>query len=158
MQETPCDRLLCHPAIPLEVKDRLKAQRRLLDPVALLHRIREQQEALASLASQERHPNVLGEENLEQFMKRLGELWRRGEARPTHRNPPAKAHWWRTRPDPFEQVWPKILAWLEETPDSTTKVLFQKLQIERPGIFPDGQLPSSCCAGLDQRCPFLLTM
>jgi len=138
--KTPCERLLSHPAVPDEVKEKLELQRRSLDPLALLHRIREQQAALAALASRENSMTGPAGEGLEQFMKQLGELWRQGEVRATHRTSPKKAHWWRTRKDPFESVWPDILLWLQDTPDATAKELFERLQKEQPGYFPNGQL------------------
>ena len=137
---TPCERLLAHPAGPDEAKEKLEQQRRSLDPVALLHRIREQQAALAALASRENNKEGPGGEDLHHFMKQLGELWRQGEVRATHRTSPRKAHWWRTREDPFEDVWPNILIWLHDQPDATAKELFQRLQRENPDRFPDGQL------------------
>ena len=137
---TPCERLLSHPAVPDEVKEKLELQRRTLDPLALLQRIREQQAALAALASRENSMTGPAGDSLEQFMKQLGELWRQGEVRATHRASPKKVHWWRTRKDPFAEVWPNILLWLQDTPDSTAKELFQRLQKEQPGRFPDVQL------------------
>jgi hypothetical protein len=47
---TPCERLLGHPAVPDDIKKSLELQGRSVDPVALLHRIRQQQEVLAALA------------------------------------------------------------------------------------------------------------
>jgi len=137
---TPYERLAIHPAVPSEVKERLERLRMTLDPLALLHDIRKQQEALAALASRENNITGASEENLEQFMKQLGELWRQGEVRATHRSRPQKAHWWRTRKDPFEEAWPTVLLWIHETPNATAKELFEKLQKEQPGRFPSGQL------------------
>ncbi len=137
---TPHERLLLHQAMPNEAKESLKQLQKSLDPLALLHEIRKQQEALAALASLENSVGKRSEENLEQFIKQLGELWRQGEVRPTHRASPNKAHWWRTRKDPFEEVWSTILLWIYETPNATAKELFEKLQAERPGCFPNGQL------------------
>lgn len=105
---TPCERLLAHPAVSAEVKEQLELQRRALDPVALLHRTREQQEALAALSFREDGRVSPGRESLEQFMKQLRELWRQGEIRATHRTSPKKAHWWRTRKDPFEEDWQTV--------------------------------------------------
>jgi hypothetical protein len=79
------------------VKEKLEQQRRAFDPVALLHRIWERQEALAALSSRENNKLGPGQESLEQFVKQLGELWRQGEVRATHRTSPKKAHW--CRPD-----------------------------------------------------------
>lgn len=69
------------------------------DPVALLHRIRQQQEVLAALACRDTSASGPGRESLEQFMQQLGELWRQGEVRATHRTFPKTPHYWRTRKD-----------------------------------------------------------
>ena len=45
---TPCDRLLQHQTATAELKERLTQYRAALDPVALLHAIREAQTALAA--------------------------------------------------------------------------------------------------------------
>lgn len=137
---TPCERLLGHPAVPGDVKENLKLQTQSTDPLDLLHRIREQQAALAALTRRDTSSAGPGRESLGQFMKQLGELWRQGEVRATHRTSPKKAHWWRSRKDPFETVWPDILLWLQDTPDTTAKELFKRLQKEHPGCYPDGQL------------------
>ncbi len=43
--------------------------------------------------------------------------------------------------------WPTILLWLQETPDATAKSLFEKLRLENPGQFSEGQL-ARCNAAL----------
>ena len=135
---TPCDRLLAHEAVAAELKDRLRDRRTRLDPVALLHGIREGQAALAALVSED---GVGAQrDSLEQFLARLPELWRLGEVRPTHTHRATKPRSWRTRADPFEGVWSKVLTWLQKDPDATAKSLFQRLQSEYPGKFVDGQV------------------
>jgi hypothetical protein len=136
---TPCDRLLEHPGVDIRVKELLRAERDMLDPMALLHRMRQAQSALASLASSGEVTDQQAQE-LDQFLAHLPRLWKQGEARPTHRKAPAQARDWRTRKDPFEGVWSDILAWLEKEPDATAKSLFERLQRERPGMFQDSQL------------------
>jgi hypothetical protein len=136
---TPCARLLGHAAVAEAVKERLRSEASRLDPLDLLHRIREGQAALAALGSGELGSGP-GRESLEQFLSKLPELWRQGEARPTHRSVPAKPRTWRTRKDPFEAVWPEILLWLQADPDATAKSLFERLDRESPGRFPPGQL------------------
>jgi hypothetical protein len=135
---TPCERLLAHAGVTEAVKEKLRAEQSRLDPLELLHRIRDSQAALAALSSGE----LGGEdrESLEQFLAGLPELWRRGEARPTHREKPPSPRHWRTRKDPFEKVWPEILLWLQEEPDATAKSLFERLDEKYPGQFPQGQL------------------
>ena len=46
---TPCDRLLEHGSVGVEVKDRLRENRARLDPVVLLHTIRQAQSALVAV-------------------------------------------------------------------------------------------------------------
>jgi len=137
---TPCERLLSHPAIDISIKEKLQELGRSLDPVGLLHRIREQQSALAALVDPENNLAGPGRRSLEQFMKEMGQMWRLGEVRPTHRAEMKKSHYWRTRKDPFESVWPDILLWLQDEPDATSKDLFERLQKQYPDCFPGGQL------------------
>src|SRR5262249_3219287 len=73
-------------------------------------------------------------------LAKLPELWRAGEARPTHRSRASEPRWWRTREDPFAGVWAEILLWLQAEPDATAKTLFERLQGAYPGRFPEGQL------------------
>jgi len=51
------------------------------------------------------------------------------------------AHTWRTRKDPFDEVWETLKAKLSESEGMLEgKTLFEHLQRERPGAFRDGQL------------------
>ena len=47
---------------------------------------------------------------------------------------------WRTRPDPFEQVWEELRQKIDANPGLEAKTLFEALQRESPGEFVDGQL------------------
>ena len=47
---------------------------------------------------------------------------------------------YRTRPDPFADVWEEVRAALEAQPEYTAKAAFQALQQRYPGQFPDVQL------------------
>ena len=137
---TPCARLLAHPAVTEESKSKLQCQRGQLDPVELLHRIRQGQAALAALTSADGAVKGPGRQTLDQYLSRLPELWRSGEVRPTHHSGPAPLRHWRTRQDPFEAVWLDVLRWLQGDPDATAKALFAHLQAEYPARFPDSQL------------------
>ena len=67
----------------------------------------------------------------------------RSERRYRRNKPKGKHHtprWWRTRKDPFEDVWDELEQQLERTPDIYAKTLFAWLQEKYPGKFPDGQL------------------
>jgi hypothetical protein len=136
---TPCDRLLAHAAVSTEAKDALRAELAPLDPVALLHQIREGQSALAALASGDLSHGPQ-RASLEEFLAQLPELWRAGDPRPTHRGAAPSPRDWRTRKDPFEEVWPEILLWLQHDPGATAKCLMARLQRDYPGRYPDGQL------------------
>src|SRR5262245_41257984 len=52
----------------------------------------------------------------------------------------AVEHVWRTRPDPFAEVWAAVHGQLEASPGLQAKTLFAWLQREHPGEFQDGQL------------------
>ena len=49
-------------------------------------------------------------------------------------------HRWRTRPDPFAEVWQEVREQLEANPGLEAKTLFADLQRRYPGRFGDGQL------------------
>jgi hypothetical protein len=47
---------------------------------------------------------------------------------------------WRTRPDPFAEVWDEIRQQMDANPGLEAKTVFEALQRQRPGEFSDGQL------------------
>jgi hypothetical protein len=51
-----------------------------------------------------------------------------------------KERLWRTREDPFGEVWGAVHKQMEESPDLEAKTLFEWLQREHPGQFSDGQI------------------
>jgi hypothetical protein len=136
---TPCERLLAHASVSDAAKEALRAGLAPLDPADLLHQIREGQAALAALGSGDLSHGP-ERQSLEEFLAKLPELWREGEVRPTHRCEASSPRTWRTRKDPFEEVWPEILLWLQHDPDSTAKSLMERLQEVYPSRFPDGLL------------------
>jgi hypothetical protein len=139
--ETPCARLLASATIPDATKDRLRAVLATLDPLRLLDEIRTVQHHLAGFAAGEVH-NVLPhrDADLDRFLKSLAFVWKEGEVRPTHRKGPKPPRYWRTRPDPFHDVWPRVVTWLETEPDRGARELLERLQLEAPGNFTEGQL------------------
>lgn len=143
MPETPCARLLASPAIADSMKDRLRAVLATLDPLRLLDEIRTVQQHLASLAAGERVTALPHRDaDLDRFLKHLATAWREGEVRPTHHATAASKppRHWRTRTDPFETVWPRVVVWLESEPDRTAKELFERVRDEYPADFSTGQL------------------
>jgi len=51
-----------------------------------------------------------------------------------------KPHTWRTRQDPFADVWPKVEEWLGAAPELEAKALFEFLMDEHEGKFVEGQV------------------
>ena len=119
-------------------KQQLRQQFEKLDPVLLLKHIRDAQAAVVAL-SQNITPPPLSED-MQKFVRSLATAWRSGEVRPTHQRAPQPGRRWRTRPDPFAEVWPVLLGWLEERPDMEAKEMLKRLQASGYGDFPDGHL------------------
>jgi hypothetical protein len=135
--QTPYRRLLLGD-VEEDTKRRLEEQFRQLDPVLLLKHVRDAQAAVVAL-SQNTTPPPLSQD-VQKFVSSLATAWRAGEVRPTHRREPQPGRWWRTRQDPFAEVWPVLLGWLEERPDLEAKEMFKRLQASGYGNYPDGQL------------------
>ena len=74
-----------------------------MDPVLLLHTIREAQSALVAATAPEVRETPSGE-SLDRFLTKLPSLWRQGEVRPIHAARVRGPRLWRTRNDPFEGV------------------------------------------------------
>ena len=51
-----------------------------------------------------------------------------------------KEHTWRTRKDPFEEIWSEVYQYLQINPGLEAKTLFEFLQRKSSGTFQDGQL------------------
>lgn len=136
---TPCDQLLEHQAVSDETKEQLTQDRATLDPVALLHAIREAQAALAAASSPDQGEPAQ-QESLERFLSQLPALWQQGENRPTHASRTRGPRHWRTRAGPFDGVWQDILGWLETEPDITAKMILDRLCSEHAGRFSDHHL------------------
>lgn len=139
---TPCERLLNSALVSEEAKDALREQKATLDPVRLIHTIRELQSTIAALATQTdpstgRTPSP---KSLDQFLEQLPRLWKQGEVRATHRKNASAPRSWRTRKDPFESVWPEVLSWLQSNPDISATDLFARLKAKYPDVYADGQL------------------
>ncbi|MCK5611499.1 transposase family protein [Candidatus Pacearchaeota archaeon] len=136
---TPCNRLIEHTDVETVIKENLKLQRRQLDPVRLLHQIRDDQAALVALISPDDTTGP-GRISLEQFLAQLPSLWQLGDARPTHKKGTSRSRNWRTRKDPFKEVWADILNWLQNEPDVTAKELLNRLRKNDSEKFTDSQL------------------
>jgi hypothetical protein len=79
-------------------------------------------------------------QNLAEFVASLSTAWRDGEVRSTHRKPHTGPRPWRTRVDPFQDVWPLVERWHNEQPEESAKGLFLRLQDATSTSFAPGQL------------------
>ena len=138
---TPYQRLLADARTSAEVRLRLEALRGTLDPVRLLQQIRAAQQQLVDLTDAPVSGAVTAPAapTLEQFLSGLRTAWQDGEVRPTS-TPKPKAKRSQRRPDPFVAVTTKLREWFEAEPWRTSRELFERLQTEYPGVYPDGQL------------------
>jgi hypothetical protein len=138
---TPYERLLASDRVTGPSKDQLRQVFSTLDPVALLNRIREAQQNLAhGEVGSENGKTAETSKELSRFVESLSTAWRDGEVRATHRKQATGPRPWRTRVDPFQDVWLLVEQWLDEQPDATAKALFQRLQAQTPTPFAPGQL------------------
>jgi hypothetical protein len=62
------------------------------------------------------------------------------QKRAYHRKHVRIPRWWRTRMDPFAEVWAEIEQWLEANPTRTAKSIFTELQQRDPDRYPTAQL------------------
>ncbi len=139
--ETPCARLLASDAIAPSMKERLRALLGTLDPLRLLDEIRTVQHHLAGLAAGKSvHTLPHRDADLDRFLRSLAHAWRKGEVRPTHRTGTKPLRYRRTRRDPFETTWPRIVICWRPNPGRTAKELFGRLRAEQPGELSPGQL------------------
>jgi hypothetical protein len=138
---TPCERLLASDRVSLEAKEQLRRTLAALDPVKLLHDIRQAQKELVALEMRDAPESATVEsEDLGRFVASLSTAWRNGEMRPTHRQGSRGPRTWRTRVDPFEAVWPLVEQWLSEQPEVTAKELVGRLRARGSETFRPGQL------------------
>jgi hypothetical protein len=138
--QTPCSRLLSSDVVTATTKKRLTEGASGGDPLRLLDEIRTEQHRIAALAAGESvHIASAGDGELNTFLQSLATAWREGEVRPTHRKAARPPRSWRTRADPFEDVWSLVREWLEIDPETTATALLARLQSERPGQFSEGQ-------------------
>jgi len=153
--QTPYQRILADDAISAATKRKLTEQFESLDPLDLKHRIYTAQKQLwqyAELRSlRAPKPPPAESDPLFQAHELKGEsepsildnklppqerFYRRTQRKITH----SKPRYWRTRKDPFTDVWPVVEQQLQLTPQISAKAIFLALQQKYPGKFADGQL------------------
>ena len=138
---TPFQRVLAHTAVSQVAKDALVAQFAPLDPVVLLHDIRQSQARLTALADATPLSESDGgpKADVEEFLNGLRYAWKEGEVRPTSRKK-SPAPRGRRRPDPLATVTDELKAWFDENQSQTGRELLCKLQAAHPDICPDALL------------------
>lgn len=136
---TPFQRVSAHPAVASVAKDALVVQFAQLDPVVLLHEIRQAQTRLTALADAAACAENDGnpKEDIEAFLSGLRYAWKEGEVRPTSRAKPPIPRG-RSRPDPLVKVTNHLRAWFEEDPSQTGRELLGRLQEAHPDAYCDG--------------------
>ena len=147
---TPCERALAHPKVPRKIKQRLRAQYRTLDPVALLAEIRAAQEELGNRvdrrAGDARGQQRAGKANAPQpvqlsapdtvaFAKTLGTTVETGDSRATHRQP-KRPYKTRVRmPSKLDAHVTTIEDWLAAEPQLTALAIVGWLSEKHPEQF-----------------------
>lgn len=154
--QTPYQRVLCSSAIGENQKSRLRDSYQRLDPVVIFKELERLQDrfwehahqkvssstsslAECDLIRQNPDPPKLvvtppapGAETATEARKTI-RTYRRTRK-------PSPPRTWRTRPDPFADVWGQIQLQLEIDPSRSAKELFLDLQQRYPGKHPHGQL------------------
>lgn len=137
--QTPYQRLLKSEAVSEEEKEKLRQEYAKLDPLRLYQEIVRKQEAfwdltVARVVRQE--PAVYEEKKEEESTMR----YYRKVADTTRYQEAARNRAWRTRPDPFADVWSEIEWELKEEASLQSNEILRRLQLRHPGRFPDHQI------------------
>ena len=151
--QTPFERLIAAAILSTELEARLEVIFAALDPIRLLDQIGRLQEALWQHAVV--RSSVLAAPQVDAPLRfRATACGLADQPPPTdtppaplvhqkrayHRKHPEIPRWWRSRVDPFAEVWTDIEQWLEANPSRTAKSLFVELQQRYPDRYPDVQL------------------
>ncbi len=135
---TPYQRLLASSRMAEPVKQRLRQQFAMLDPVALLKVIRDTQQELAASVDGNALP-VAPSADIAVFLESLASAWRNEQPpRRQRRKNAASKHWWRTRIDPFADSWPLVENWLAAEPNLAAAELLVRLRAQLPDLYPTG--------------------
>ena len=153
--QTPYQRVL-NSSLGDEQKDRLRASYQGLDPVVLLSELERLQDQLWAYAQRKPCSTIssgVPSESIQQDIPPKSILTAPLANAPISTSLPATSkrtyrrsskprvpHTWRTRKDPFVEVWGQIQLQVDINPSRTAKKLFKELQQRYPGKFPDGQL------------------
>ncbi len=136
---TPYERALAHPALDEAAKHRLREIYGALDPVVLLGEIREAQTELGRRVDRRAGAvaTALDPVRIDPaiFARRLGEDWKMGEQRATHRRRYVRRKPVPRRPSMFDPYMPLIEEWLATTPHLRAVDILARLEEHVPGRF-----------------------
>ncbi len=151
---TPYQRVMADESLSSARKQLQEERFQSLDPLSLIQQIHAAQENLWQYADTHSlrapKPSKIEPEILLDIPDQLGanssvpekeitlseRFYRKTKRKITH----SKPRYWRTRKDPFADVWPEIEYQLQLTPHLPAKTLFLALQKKYPNKFSDGQL------------------
>ena len=137
--QTPYQRVLGSAAICEDRKSQLRDSYQRLDPVIILKELERLQDQFWGFAHGKADPSksmVIAPPTSAETCRTVQKAVR------TYRRTkkPGVPRTWRTRTDPFADIWRQIQVQLEIDPSRTGKELFMDLQQRYPGKFPGGQL------------------
>lgn len=152
--QTPYQRVLSSNAVQDALKESLRRQYQELDPVFLLQELERRQDQFwrhawsrtADMPTTGTPAVVVSTEVANEAAERIAATGDRAlkdtSSKRAYRRTrkPSVPHTWRTRVDPFEDVWSQVRILLEIDPSQTAKQVLQKLQVRYPDRFPDCQL------------------
>ena len=160
--QTPCQRILASEKVSSIAKKKLNDKYQELDPVHLLEKITNLQDQLWRLAyvdhkkifesssknggqskarsGSSAHLTVSGQKDALLSSPKLEPADRMYRRTSKRRRNGQKKRWWRTRQDPFAEIWEEVQRELKKSPYSSAKGLFNEFQERYPGKFHDGQL------------------
>ena len=141
--QTPYQRIIASGYLTKRKRERIERFYRKLDPVILLKELERRQDYFWTFANGQRE--LEGNDSPREMdaivRKYLVEITASQEPKEIRRyRRTKKPRTWRTRKDPFAEVWPEVRVQLEVNPAQTAKGLFVGLQQRHPGQFFDGQL------------------
>jgi hypothetical protein len=154
---TPFQQVLATDVLPTETRDRLTTLYQALDPVRLLRQIGLLQEALwrHAVFGRAGRPASGAEPLPTEAVRFDGRACGLAGTTAAEFDGPAGAHdgrkarrhrkplgprTWRTRPDPFAEVWEEMVGWLSAHPERTAKELLAAFQARYPGQYADSLL------------------
>jgi hypothetical protein len=118
-------------------RDALQQLTLLLDPIKILNQMKWLQETIWNYACTD-YPSE--KNHTEELTTELSAIHQGILQRYKKVKKPKVIRYWRTRKDPFEEVWDQIVCWLKENSDQTAKAILEWLQTEYPGHYTKNQL------------------